>query len=558
MNYKDIFKRHIENKFRSNDLTKSNIDTVYYDNLESTREIAKVFQLDEVDDITLKSYFDQASSEFLSVNTVNPGFTSELTKKGLPTWLTDEIQNSVDWNYSDRYFELLSKSGRSERVITETRRSSLTIMQKLADPNSPKDIYVKGLVVGAVQSGKTGNFNAVINRAIDTGYRLIIVLSGIMEDLRSQTQKRIESDVIGEGRSDEGVSTGAIGVGTIRRFGVNHDGNVIQVNPITSSRRDFNKEVEQLDFTLNAINVLVCKKNVSVLKNLMLWIHSSLGENRKHDIPFLILDDEADNASLNNLGSKGKEYASKTNGHIRAILDLFKVRSYLGYTATPFANVLQDRNEVSDRDWIINQKLNGISHEIKFSQVDNIFPDDFIVLLEPPSNYIGAKSIFRTIEQNYEGEIKEKLPLIGPPISDHINYFPTRVREDDSTPVIKFQTQNEWAEYTMGHGYRDFDTYQEYRRGTRASRKDDNYPEGIPQSLKMAILSYIISLAIRESRKPKMEGSNLYNPHNTMLIHISRFTFWQNRTAEHVKAYLANVTSQIYNDKPGRRYLWRT
>ncbi|MFT6338328.1 MAG: hypothetical protein ACJATI_005101, partial [Halioglobus sp.] len=405
--------------------------------------------------------------------------------------------------------------------------------------------------VCAVQSGKTGNFNAVINIDIDTGYRLIIVLSGIMEDLRSQTQKRIESDVIGEGRSDEGVSTGAIGVGTIRRFGVNHDGDVIQVNPITSSRRDFNKQVEQLDFTLNAKNVLVCKKNVSVLKNLMLWIHSSLGENKKHDIPFLILDDEADNASLNNLGSKGKEYASKTNGHIRAILDLFKVRSYLGYTATPFANVLQDRNEVAESDWVISQKINGTTHDINFSQVDNIFPDDFIVLLEPPSNYIGAKSIFRTIEQNDEGEVREKLPLIGPPISDHVDYFPSRVREDDGTPVIKFQSINDWNEYTRGHGYRDFDDYREYRRGTRASRKDDNYPEGIPLSLKRAVQAYVISLAIRESRIPKMEGSSLFNPHNTMLIHISRFTLWQNKTAEHVKTYLDSLKRQIHNDKPG-------
>ncbi|MFT6336469.1 MAG: hypothetical protein ACJATI_003228, partial [Halioglobus sp.] len=123
MNYKDIFKRHIENKFRSDGLTKSNIDNVYYDNLDTTREFARVFQLDDVDDITLKSYFDQARSEFLSVNTVDPGFTSELTRKGFQTWLTEDRQNSVDWNYSDRYFELLSKSGRSSKVVTETKRS---------------------------------------------------------------------------------------------------------------------------------------------------------------------------------------------------------------------------------------------------------------------------------------------------------------------------------------------------------------------------------------------------------------------------------------------------
>jgi len=550
MTYKDMFKKHIENKFRSGDLTKSNIINIYDEHLADIKIVAKIYKLDDVDEITLRAYFDQASSEFLSVNTVDPGFTSELTKKGFKTWLTEEKQKKTSWNYSERYFELLGNSGRSERVVSETRRSSLIIMQKLADPNFVGEKYVKGLVVGAVQSGKTGNFNAVINRAIDTGYRLIIVLSGIMEDLRSQTQKRIESDVIGEGRSDEGVSTGAIGVGTIRRFGVNHDGKVIQVKTITSARRDFNKQVEQLDFTLNDKYVLVCKKNVSVLKNLMIWLYSSLGSNKKHDIPFLILDDEADNASLNNLGSKGKEYASKTNGHIRAILDLFKVRTYLGYTATPFANVLQDRNEAAESEWIISQRVDGISQDISFSQVDNIFPDDFIVLLEPPSNYIGAKSIFRTIEQNNEDNAQEKLPLIGPPVIDFIDYFPSRVCKDDGTPILKFQTKNDWDEYTEGKGYRNFNDYNEYKKGTRASRKDDNYPAGIPESLKKAVLSFIISLAIRESRIPKMEGSSLYNPHNTMLIHISRFTTWQNRTADYVTEYLDSVKRQIDFDKP--------
>ena len=85
------------------------------------------------------------------------------------------------------------KIGRSQKVVDETRRSSMSIIKKIADPKSRSAVYSKGLVVGAVQSGKTGNFNAVINRAIDSGYGLVIVLSGIMEDLRSQTQKRIES-----------------------------------------------------------------------------------------------------------------------------------------------------------------------------------------------------------------------------------------------------------------------------------------------------------------------------------------------------------------------------
>ena len=78
-----------------------------------------------------------------------------------------------------------------------------------------------------------------------------------------------------------------------------------------------------------------------MLKNLILWLDNYLNENKdKIDIPFLIIDDEADNASLNNMGKKGKEYASIINEYIRALLALFNSKTYLGYTATPFGNVL--------------------------------------------------------------------------------------------------------------------------------------------------------------------------------------------------------------------------
>jgi hypothetical protein len=120
---------------------------------------------------------------------------------------------------------------------------------------------------------------------------------------------------------------------------------------------------------------------------LIVWLHDYLEENKdQHNIPLLILDDEADNASLNNEGKKGREYASKTNGHIRALLALFKRKTYLGYTATPFANVLADRNEAPENNWIVKYKLQGQAVEKELPRVDNLFPDDFIVLLNPPSS----------------------------------------------------------------------------------------------------------------------------------------------------------------------------
>src|SRR5690606_27313254 len=146
----------------------------------------------------------------------------------------------------NRYLTYLSKRGRSEKVVEEIKLSSEKILSKLGDPKSEMPFYVKGLVVGSVQSGKTGNFNAVINRASDCGYSLIIVLSGIMEDLRSQTQLRIEEDVIGEGSLDISKDTkGDKGVGLVTRFGEQGNQSVRQVFSITSFKSDFKKSVKE-------------------------------------------------------------------------------------------------------------------------------------------------------------------------------------------------------------------------------------------------------------------------------------------------------------------------
>ncbi|MEN2283123.1 Z1 domain-containing protein [Algoriphagus sp. SE2] len=558
MNYIDVFRKIIKEQ-----VNKSNGDKKFIDNLfnQIKDEVISIYGpnslvgLPQVDETTLKSYYDTAKNEYLSVNPIDPGLSHSLTKKGFKTWLTEEREKSISWDYSDRYFKHLKNLGRSEKVIDETINSSLSILRKMADPKSGAPIYNKGLVVGAVQSGKTGNFNAVINRAIDAGYEIVIVLAGIMEDLRSQTQQRIEKDIIGEGKIDSGEPTGTKGVGKIRRFGVRGDEKVIQVKSLTSETKDFGKAVKELDHTLNDKYVLVCKKNVSVLKNLIIWLHNSLESGKdKHNIPLLIIDDEADNASLNNMGAKGRNYASKTNGHIRAILELFHVKSYLGYTATPFANVLQDRNVSPENDWEIKYKFKGDDVEKLLKRVDNIFPDDFIELLSPPSNYVGAKQIFETITpiENQTDE-NEKIPLIAPPVDDFIEYFPSRVyqnRDGEIVGVENIRNRAEWDEKFGFGGYLDFDSYNEYRKETWAPRKEDPFPKELPESLKTAIKCFIIALAIREFRIPSMVNSDLYQPHNTMLVHVSRFTFWQNTTKTLIEKYVNEIVSKINNDRP--------
>jgi hypothetical protein len=556
--YKDLFKSMISQAIKDNKasdfLVIDSRDELFNSIKPEVISICKKLNQNVPDDNTLRAYFDTSVKEYLSVNPIDPGINHSLTDKNFKSWLDTNRKKSIEWNYSNRYFEYLEKSGRPKKVVKETEISSLSIIRKMADPKSSKPSYKKGLVVGAVQSGKTGNFNAVINRAIDVGYEMIIVLSGIMEDLRSQTQKRIEKDVVGEGNIGYEERSGKKGVGNINRFGNRGGSDVIQIKSLTSETKDFNKTVKDLDHTLNDKYILVCKKNVSVLKNLIIWLHNLLEDgSKKHNIPLLIIDDEADNASLNNLGAKGRNYASKTNDYIRIILDLFYVKSYVGYTATPFANVLQDRNEAPDHDSEIKYKnRKGEYITIQLARVDNLFPDHFIELLNPPSNYVGAKQIFDTIHpiENQTND-NDKIPLVAPVIKDHIEQYPSRLyhQEDGNTMCLENISRSEWDEKFGYKGYLGFSSHSEFRHGTVAAKKEDPFPKALPESLKIAIKCYIISLAIRQSRIPSMLHSDLYQKHNTMLIHVSRFTLWQNKTKELVSEYVDELINRLNNEK---------
>lgn len=557
--YIDIIIKIIANKAKEYSQNNS-LSPAYFLNLlpeikDSIIAVIKVYGYPEIDEVTLKNYFETSKNQYLSINPIDIDPSNSLTKKGFRTWLTADrkevLKNS--WNYCDRYFTLLEKAGRSEKVIDETKKTSLEILEKMGDPKSREEFYVKGLVVGSVQAGKTQNFNAVINRAIDSGYGLIIVLAGLMEDLRNQTQLRIENDVIGEGLDIDTDTLVKKGVGAIRRFGNMGDSSITQVISITSAKSDFKKSLLDADFSLNHTNILVCKNNVSVLRNLIVWLHDYLEENKdQHDIPLLILDDEADNASLNNEGKRGREYASKTNGHIRALLALFKRKTYLGYTATPFANILADRNDAPENNWIVNYKVRGQAEEKALQRVDNLFPDDFIVLLNPPSNYVGAKQIFETTKP-IDNKNDLKIPLLEL-VNDNIEHFPDKVYSTSNgelVGVLKIKSQNDWDE-KIGrfNSYLEFADYREYQRKTRSSRPGDDFPRRLPDSIKDSILCFIITIAIRESRKPAMVNSTIFNPHNSMLIHISRYTLWQNRLKDLIDIYIKELQSSLQLDDP--------
>jgi len=465
------------------------------------------------------------------------------------SWLTSSRIADIGWNddltkrktYRGRYLLYLDqKLGRSKSIINETDRSSLEIIKKIGDPKSSSEFFKKGLVVGSVQSGKTSNFNAVVNSSIDIGYKLIIILSGIMEDLRRQTQIRIEKEVEGKMIAQDTF----IGVGEVSSFG--QLGQYSEVNQVilpTSVNNDFNRTMQQANFSLNNINILVCKKNTSVLQNLLIWLKEYLLENNdKHNIPFLIIDDEADNASINNLGYKGIEYANKINGHIRALLALFNKKTYIGYTATPFANILQDWNKKPVGKWKVKDISNGM--DLEFDQEGNLFPDDFIELLIPPSNYIGPKNFFETRIE----EVKKIEPLISPPITDYIDFFPERVEILPDGSIVGIKKINNEKEFENDENAKlRFDSYSDYKEHTRSTTKYDDYPKDLPKSLDEAIKCFIIAIAVRLNRRPKLIQSRLFHPHNTMLIHISRFSDWQCKTKKLIIDKIEELVYQLNN-----------
>lgn len=503
-----------------------------------------VFGVDFSEEDKLK-YFTLSLNEYMHENLITVNLSQSLVKEK-KHWLTDERKEKAGWinnenplgSYRTRYLEYLRKLGRADKVIEDVAKSSMSILEKIEDPMVNHQFQKKGLVVGSVQSGKTGNFNAVINSCIDLGYRLVIVLSGGMEDLRRQTQERIEKDVEGrEVRQNEWN-----GVGNIAKFGGRFNTKEQIIIP-TAIDKDFNLNLSEADFALDKINVLVCKKNTSILRNILVWLKRFATKEFIDNIPLLIIDDEADNASLNNLGHKGKEEATRINLQIRCILNLFAKSSYIGYTATPFANILQDRNEKPENPYIANFK----SERYEFYPIGNLFPEDFIELLSPPSNYIGPKNFFET----KISEVK-KIPSLISVVNDWYEEFPYRVWKDDPDRPYYFNLEQLTEE--LGS---EAEAKRQIREESRSANRFDRFPKQLPDSLKDAVKCFIISCAVRLKRKPAMKDSVLFQKHNSMLIHISRFTFWQDTTTEllntffdELKKGLNNepVNSPLYND----------
>ena len=309
---------------------------------------------------------------------ISMGFGAIVDAEDFRPWLHDaRINGDIGEFYWGRYRKLLNLKGLPKSVIDATDEVTDRVLDRLGDPRNMSPWSRRGMVVGHVQSGKTANYTGLICKAADAGYRLIVVIAGIHNNLRNQTQARIDEGFIGRdtGRlahANKAQRQKIIGVGQFdqRDFPVS----------LTNTLRDFNKAMATTNTSqigqYNVPVVLVIKKNSSTLRNLLEWLkeHSVHQGTQMVSQPMLLIDDEADNASINT--AYARDEVTRINGQIRELLSLFHRSCYVGYTATPFANIFIDPDT---DDETLKQDL---------------FPRHFIIGLDAPSNYFGAQKVF--------------------------------------------------------------------------------------------------------------------------------------------------------------------
>ena len=398
-------------------------------------------------------------------------------------WL-DGRRGSIEPFYWDRYRQLLVRSGWSPLVTATLDRSTDELLDLLGDPSGTGEWKRRGLVVGDVQSGKTAAYAALICKAADAGYRMIILLTGTLENVRRQTQERLDAAFIGFDSRDFLGNTQLkhkrhIGVGLIdgRRDGV----------VFTSRENDFRKNAASaLNISLDAVRepvLVVTKKNKGVLNRLSSWLRvRNVDRDGRIDLPLLLIDDEADNASINTRQNPNETTA--INRAIRDLLKLFKRSSYVGFTATPFANIFVDP---SSTDEMIG---------------DDLFPRDFIHVLEPPTNYIGMNKLF---------------PRIDP--EDPASIF------SDPHSIIRSNEDGEaWLPF---------------------NHRKEAEPEKLPESLLSSLRCFLITCAIRDLWAEMGTDGRGGSIHRSMLVNVSRFTAVQNKVADRLHLQLEEIRRAV-------------
>jgi hypothetical protein len=309
---------------------------------------------------------------------------------------------------------LLTTKNWSTTAVRSLDEATDRVLAEMADP-AADDFDIRGLVLGYVQSGKTANFTAVIAKAADMGFRLVVVLSGLDNGLRRQTQLRLDKELVGYADGRPGA---------------------VPLPPMGRQWHQFTTEELQGDFRPGFANhsalqgtqpvLLVVKKNGSVLRRLHTWLDAAPEEVRR-TLPLLVIDDEADQASVDTRGSyqtdvpdADYEEPAVINGLIRRLLQKFQRCAYIAYTATPFANILIPHDTVDPRAG------------------DDLYPKDFIVDLPKPDGYFGAEELFGR-QDVATGEFIDGIDVVRPiPDTDMVAMDADEMPPSLKTAVMDF------------------------------------------------------------------------------------------------------------------------
>ena len=407
-------------------------------------------------------------------------------------WINDYKQNNKNFTHWDNYKKYLTEIvNLPDDVIFEIDKSTDHILDGMANPNLI-DFNKKGMAIGYVQSGKTSNYVGLINKSIDVGYKFIVVLAGMHNNLRQQTQMRIDQGVVGYSRINGEMTK--CGIGNLTKV------KLPQVQFLTTA--DYNGDFSSVLATKSGVNfkldtplIAVIKKNKSVLDNLNNWLENSIGldnQQQSHK-PILIIDDECDQASVNtkfnpnnydapiedeNGNVNYENTPSAINGQINSLLQKFCKRAYVGYTATPYANIFIPINNPNYQD---------------------VFPEDFIVRLDQPSSYLGPEK-----------------------------YFDVDDIEDDTLPGLLLTSDEESF-------YNDI---RDYKIDLNKNNNKTNNIIKIPNSLITATYLFILSGAIRMFRGQQKK-------HMSMLIHVSYLTSIQKHLRIQFKAKWIEISTKI-------------
>ncbi|MDB4634104.1 Z1 domain-containing protein [Rubripirellula sp.] len=406
-----------------------------------------------------------------------------LRNPDLPPWF-DAKKTEINWVHWGAYRSMLESKGRPVAIVDANEEVIDNILDLSGDPTTLGSWSRKGLVMGNVQSGKTQNYIGLINKAIDCGYKTIILLGGHLNDLRRQTQERVDEGVLGkESRHLAETKVGGqkkIGVGEFHEEHINiHSG--------TTTIGDFNKSsANKLGISLTGSDpvVFTIKKNTGVLDNLFTWIDTSYNLNgskkepdrpsEKLDGPLLLIDDEADYASINT--KHHKEEVTQTNACIRKLLSLFHRNTYVAYTATPFANIFIDPDDN------------------EYTAEDDLFPSDFMVKIPVPQDYLGQDFYFRQRD--------------------------ARELEDGESPSNDSPTI----------AIKDYSSIYQLKKSESVTT--------IPESLKEAVRAFLLVIAIRNLRGDKFS-------HNTMLVNISHLKVHQNQLEHLLASYHKDISNAL-------------